>query len=48
MKIESIRLKNFKAFKDAELKGLSNFCVIVGANGSGKRYRLCRTFIPRG
>jgi predicted ATPase len=36
MKIESIRLKNFKSFKDAELSELPNFCVIVGANGTGK------------
>lgn len=36
MKIESIRLKNFKTFQDAELKDLPNFCVIVGANGTGK------------
>ena len=36
MKIESIRLKNFKAFKDAELIDLPNFCVFVGANGTGK------------
>ena len=36
MKIESIRLKNFKAFKDAELNDLPNFCVFVGANGTGK------------
>lgn len=36
MKIESIRLKNFKSFKDAELSDLSNLCVIVGANGTGK------------
>lgn len=36
MKIESIRLKNFKAFQDAELVDLPNFCVFVGANGSGK------------
>lgn len=36
MKIESIRLKNFKSFQDAELKELPNFCVIVGANGTGK------------
>ena len=36
MKIESIRLKNFKSFKDAELSDLPNFCVIVGANGTGK------------
>ncbi|WP_285906055.1 AAA family ATPase [Pseudodesulfovibrio pelocollis] len=36
MKIESIRLKNFKSFKEAELSDLPSFCVIVGANGTGK------------
>lgn len=36
MKIESIRLKNFKSFKDANLTGLPNLCIIVGANGTGK------------
>ena len=36
MKIESIRLKNFKAFRDAELIDLPDFCVFVGANGTGK------------
>ncbi len=36
MKIESIRLKNFKTFKEMEIEELSNFCVFVGANGSGK------------
>ncbi|WP_289021049.1 AAA family ATPase [Desulfobacter postgatei] len=36
MKIESIRLQNFKAFRNAELKNLPNFCVLVGANGTGK------------
>ncbi len=36
MKIHSIKLKNFKAFKDIEMTKLPNFCVIVGANGSGK------------
>ncbi len=36
MKIESIRLKNFKAFKDVEMKNIPSFCVMVGANGSGK------------
>ena len=36
MKIESIRLKNFKSFKDAELTDLPNLCIIVGANGTGK------------
>lgn len=36
MKIESIMLKNFKAFKDITLADLPNFCIFVGANGSGK------------
>lgn len=36
MKIKSIRLKNFKAFRDVHLKDLPPFLVVVGANGSGK------------
>ncbi len=36
MKIEYLRLKNFKAFKDAEMSHIPNFSVIVGANGTGK------------
>ncbi len=36
MKIETIRLKNFKVFQDAELRDIPSFCVVVGANGSGK------------
>lgn len=36
MKIESLKIKNFKAFKNAEMKDIPRFCVIVGANGSGK------------
>jgi len=36
MKIEQIKIKNFKAFKDTEIKNLSNMCVFLGANGSGK------------
>jgi predicted ATPase len=36
MKIESIRLKNFKTFKEIEIADLPNFCVFVGANGTGK------------
>lgn len=36
MKIESIRLKNFKAFRDFHLKDMPAFLVVVGANGSGK------------
>ena len=36
MKIESIRLRNFKAFRDVHLKDIPPFLVVVGANGSGK------------
>jgi len=36
MKIEALRLKNFKSFRNAELRDVPRFCVIVGANGSGK------------
>jgi predicted ATPase len=36
MKIESIRLKNFKAFKNTLMSDMPSLCVIVGANGVGK------------
>ncbi|WP_413173478.1 AAA family ATPase [Anabaena azotica] len=36
MKIESMHLKNFKAFKDVEIKKIPKMCVFVGANGTGK------------
>ena len=36
MRIESIHLKNFRAFRDVVVKDIPSFCVIVGANGSGK------------
>ncbi len=36
MRIESIRLKNFRAFRDVELRDLPAFCVLVGANATGK------------
>lgn len=36
MKIEALRIKNFKAFKDVEMLAIPAFCVLVGANGSGK------------
>ncbi len=36
MQIESIRLKNFRAFKDVTLDDIPRFCVLVGANGTGK------------
>nr|VFJ66553.1 MAG: Predicted ATPase [Candidatus Kentron sp. DK] len=36
MKIESIRLKNFKGFRDAVMGDIPRLCVLVGANGAGK------------
>lgn len=36
MKIETIRLRNFKAFRNINLTDLPNFLVVVGANGTGK------------
>jgi predicted ATPase len=36
MKIESIRLKNYKAFQNITLTEMPSFMVVVGANGSGK------------
>jgi predicted ATPase len=36
MRIESIRLKNFRAFKDVTMRDIPDLCVLVGANGTGK------------
>jgi predicted ATPase len=36
MQVESIRLKNFRSFKDVTLRNIPKFCVLVGANGTGK------------
>ena len=36
MKIETLRLKNFKTFQDVEIRDIPAFCTIVGANGAGK------------
>ena len=36
MKIETIRLRNFKAFREVNLTDLPHFLVVVGANGVGK------------
>ncbi|MDI9408126.1 MAG: AAA family ATPase [Candidatus Pacebacteria bacterium] len=36
MKIESLRIKNYKSFKDLHLKNLPAMCVFVGKNGVGK------------
>lgn len=36
MRLESIRLTNFKLFKKAAFNDLPSLCVLVGANGTGK------------
>ena len=36
MRIESIKLKNFKSFKDTKMLDIPAYCVVVGANGTGK------------
>jgi len=36
MRIETIRIQNFKALQDVHLTNLPGFCVFVGRNGSGK------------
>ena len=36
MHIESIRLKNFRAFKNVEMRDIPKMSILVGANGTGK------------
>ena len=36
MKIEALRVKNFKTFKDIKLTNLPEISVFIGANGTGK------------
>lgn len=36
MQLETIRLRNYRAFRDVEIAGVPRFCVLVGSNGSGK------------
>ena len=36
MKIEKLRVQNFKVYQDTEIRDLPNLCVFLGANGSGK------------
>jgi predicted ATPase len=36
MKIEKLKIKNFKVFKNVEIRDLPNMCVFLGANGVGK------------
>lgn len=36
MQIESIRLKNYKIFRDIHIRDIPRLCIVVGANGAGK------------
>jgi len=36
MHIETLRLKNFKSFRDAQMSDIPGYVVVVGANGAGK------------
>ncbi len=36
MKIEKLRIRNFKVYRESEIRELPNLCVFLGANGSGK------------
>jgi predicted ATPase len=36
MRIESVRIENYKVFKQATIKNLPEMVVLLGANGSGK------------
>ena len=44
MKIETLRIKNFKAYQNVELRNLPSFCVFLGKNGCGKT-TLFRIFV---
>lgn len=36
MKIERLKIRNFKALQDIEMRDIPQFCVVIGANGTGK------------
>ncbi len=36
MQITQIKLKNFRAFQDVDLRDIPHFVILVGANGTGK------------
>ena len=36
MRIESIRIKNYRVFQDVEVKEIPNMAVFLGMNGVGK------------
>lgn len=36
MRIETLKIKNYKALRNVEMRAIPKFCVLVGANGTGK------------
>jgi predicted ATPase len=44
--IQSLHIKNFRCFRDLELKDLGKFNVVVGDNGSGKTSLLEAIYLP--
>ena len=36
MHLATLRIQNFKALRDVEIRKIPKFMVVVGANGSGK------------
>lgn len=40
MRIDSVHIKNFRAFKD-EIISFDNYTCLIGANGAGKSTVLC-------
>ena len=46
MRVESIRLKNFKAFRDVDMREIPGFCVLIGANGAPEEHAVLRVRVP--
>lgn len=45
MKIESIRIQNYKVFRKVEIKDIPNMAVFLGKNGVGKTtFSTCLAF----
>lgn len=45
MKIESLKIHNFKVFKDVEIKDIPNLAIFLGKNGTGKTtFLMCLVF----
>jgi predicted ATPase len=36
MRVQTLKIKNFKVFKDVEITNIPNMAVFLGMNGSGK------------